>query len=171
MPVDTDVSNNMTALIAISLLAAAIAPFIVALFARPDTPSSTKRLIAAGVAIVLGILTAIVTGQFTWASDELVDGLTATLISIGIVMTLAQGFYRQFKDAVVQIEVAAHPNPKPVELLEESEPDVIPESVWDENLPPDQFADDDLDEETDPVEQDKQDTDPPQGSSAQQLHP
>lgn len=153
MPVETDPSN-MTALIAISLLASAIAPFIVALFARPDTPAATKRLIAAGVAIVLGVLTALVTGQFTWASDNLVEGLTTTLISIGIVMTLAQGFHRQFKDAVGQIETAAHPAPaRDSSVLVEDEPDVIPESVWDENL--DRLEDVDPVEgevETDPVE-------------------
>lgn len=132
--------NNMTALVALTLIASAVAPFIVALFTRPDMSASTKRLIAAGVAIVLGLLTAIVTGQVSWATEAVVNGLTNTLITIGIVMTLAQGFYNQFKDAVKQVEEAAHPVPEPEPDTDEPEEE-FPEPV-----------DEVLVEETDPTE-------------------
>lgn len=109
--------ENMSALAALALLASIVTPFITALFTKPDMQASTKRLIAAGVAIVLGIVTAIVTGQFSWASEDLVQSVTTALVTAGVVMALAQGFYSQFKDAVKGIEDAAHPGIEP-------EPDV-----------------------------------------------
>lgn len=145
---------DLTPVSILTLLASVLTPFITALFTKPDTPSSTKRLIAAVVSVVLGTLVAIVTGQVTWANNA-IYGLASVPIIIGIVMALAQGFYLQLKDFVGQIESAAHPGPTAPEALEEAEPDVIPESVWDENLPPDEYADDlEEDEDTDPVEQD-----------------
>ena len=94
---------------AIAVIVAAIAPFITALFTRPDLSDGVKRLIAAGVAVVLGAIVAIVTGQIEGVPPSAIDWITRILIGVGIVISLAQGFYSQFKDPVRKLEAATSP--------------------------------------------------------------
>ena len=94
---------------AIAVIVAAIAPFITALFTRPGLADNTKRLIAAGVAVVLGAVVAVATGQIEGAPPELTGWLVRVLVAIAIVVSLAQGFYNQFKGTVRKLESATSP--------------------------------------------------------------
>ena len=94
---------------AIAVIVAAIAPFITALFTRPGLADNTKRLIAAGVAVVLGAVVAVATGQIEGAPPELTGWLVRVLVAIAIVVSLAQGFYNQFKGPVRKLESATSP--------------------------------------------------------------
>ena len=90
----------MTLLAAIALIASALAPFITAVFTHPELSPARKRLIAGCVAFVLGVVVAIATGQISGVPQGFVDWLGWALISIGVVISVSQGFYHAWKDAV-----------------------------------------------------------------------
>lgn len=99
----------MTLAAAIAVIAAAIAPFITALFARKDLTPTQKRIVAGVVAIVLGTLVAIATGQITGVPQSWIDWLSWVLVSIGLVISLAQGFYRAWKGTLEKVEGSKPP--------------------------------------------------------------
>lgn len=93
----------MTLVAAIALIASALAPFITAVLVHPDLSPFKKRLIAGGVAVVLGILAAVATGQISGVPQTVIDWLTWALVSVGIVISLSSGFYKAWKDVVDQL--------------------------------------------------------------------
>lgn len=90
----------MTLAAAIALIAAALAPFITAIFVHPDLSPTKKRLIAGAIAVVLGIIVAIATGQIVGVPQTWIDNISWGLISIGIVVSISQGFYKAWKGTV-----------------------------------------------------------------------
>lgn len=94
---------------AIAIIVAAIAPFITALFTRPNMSASTKRLIAGGVAVALGAVVAIATGKVSGVPAEWIASLTWLLVTAAIVVSLAQGFYRAFQGTVKTVEITTSP--------------------------------------------------------------
>ena len=98
---------------AVAIIAAAIAPFIVAIFTRPDMSPTTKRLIAGGISVVLGIVVAIATGRISGVPADWISSLTWVLVSVAIIISLAQGFYGAWKPAVKAVEAKTSPSGKP----------------------------------------------------------
>ncbi len=94
----------MTLAAAIALIAAALAPFITAVLTHPDLSPTKKRLIAGAVAVVLGCLVAVATGQITGVPQNIIDWLTWALVSIGSVIFISQGFYKAWKGAVDKLQ-------------------------------------------------------------------
>lgn len=93
----------MTLLAAIALITSALAPFITAIFTHPELSPGRKRFIAGCVAVVLGVVVAIATGQISGVPQGFVDWLAWALVSIGVVISVSQGFYRAWKDAVDKV--------------------------------------------------------------------
>lgn len=91
---------------AIAVIVAAIAPFITALLTYPGMASWLKRLTAGVVALVLGTVVAIATGQIAGAPPGLVDLLASWIVTVAIIVSLAQGYYAVFKDAAKKLEAA-----------------------------------------------------------------
>ncbi len=90
----------MTLLAAIALIAAAIAPFITAVFTHPELSAPRKRAVAGAVSVILGSVVAIATGQISGVPQSVIDWLTWLLVSIGVVISISQGFYRAWKGTV-----------------------------------------------------------------------
>lgn len=91
---------------AVAIIVAAIAPFITAIFTHPKMTDGLKRLTAGAVAVVLGIVVALATGKITGVPADWISGLTWVLVSIAIIVSLAQGFYAAWKPAVEKVEQA-----------------------------------------------------------------
>lgn len=91
---------------AVAIIAAAIAPFIVAIFTHPTMQPWIKRLISGGIAAVLGIIVAMATGQISGVPADWIAGLTWVLVSTAIIISLGQGFYGAWKPAVEKVEKA-----------------------------------------------------------------
>ena len=89
---------------AIALLTAALTPFIVAVFTRPDLTPARKRLIAGAVAVALAVIVAVATRAIEGVPLEWSAWTGRFLIALGVIVSMAQGFYRAFKDAVDAVE-------------------------------------------------------------------
>ena len=97
---------------AVAVIVAACAPFVVALLSRPDMKPGTKRAISIGVAVVLGVIVAIATRQIDGVPEAWSATLAQALIAAAIIVSLAQGYYRAFLDAVKAVEAASSPEPR-----------------------------------------------------------
>ena len=89
---------------AVAIIVAAIAPFIVAIFTYPGMADWLKRLIAGAVSVALGIIVAIATGKITGVPADWISGLIWVLVTVAIIISLAQGFYAAWKPAVKALE-------------------------------------------------------------------
>ena len=89
---------------AIALLVAALTPFIVAVFTRPDLSPARKRLIAGAVAVALAVIVTVATRAVEGVPLELSEWMARLLIALGVIVSMAQGFYGAFKDAVDAVE-------------------------------------------------------------------
>jgi len=89
---------------AVAIIVAAIAPFIVAIFTYPGMADWLKRLIAGAVSVALGIIVAIATGKITGVPADWISGLIWVLVTVAIIISLAQGFYAAWKPAVKIVE-------------------------------------------------------------------
>lgn len=98
--------TNMTGVAALALISGVVVPFVTAFFTHPVMSPTKKRLISGGVAIVLGLLSAIITGQLGWIPPNIAAWVTSFVVSLGIVIVAAQGFYKQFKGTVESLEFA-----------------------------------------------------------------
>lgn len=89
---------------AIAVIVAVLSPFITALFTKPHMSDNRKRLIAGSVSVVLGLLVALGSGQIIGVPQDVQDWVVRVIVVVGIVVSLAQGFYGQFKSAVKSVE-------------------------------------------------------------------
>lgn len=89
---------------AIAVLAAALVPWGTALLTHPTMAGWLKRALAAVVAVALGTVVALATGQIEGAPDAVVASLGRWLVTVAIVVSLAQGYYAAFKDGVQKLE-------------------------------------------------------------------
>ena len=87
-----------------TIVAGIITPFIVAVMTHPRMTPHQKRAISFGVALTIGVVTAIATGLVSEVPEGIQHGLGRVIIITGIVVALAQVYYRQFKDAVKTVE-------------------------------------------------------------------
>lgn len=89
---------------AIAVIVAVLSPFITALFTKPNMSDNRKRLIAGSVSVVLGLLVALGSGQIVGVPQEVQDWVIRVIVVVGIVVSLAQGFYKQLRPAVKSFE-------------------------------------------------------------------
>ena len=89
-----------------TIVAGIVTPFIVAVMTHPTVKPSQKRAISLGVAMVVGVVTAIATGFISEVPENIQHGLGRVIIIVGIVVALAQVYYAQFKGAVRSVEAA-----------------------------------------------------------------
>ena len=123
---------NMTGVTALAMIAGVVVPFVTALFTNPVMTPAKKRLISGGVAVVFGLLSAIITGQLGWIPPNIVAWVTTFVVSVGVVIAAAQGFYKQFKGAVESLEFATTKTSY-VPEIEPSVPDPV-EEVGDDEI-------------------------------------
>lgn len=130
---------NITGVTALAMISGVLTPFISAVFTNPVMPPARKRLIVGGVAVVLGLISAIITGQLGWIPSNIVAWTNAFIITIGIVIAAAQGFYKQFKGTVETIEAAGAktyvPEAEPDASVPEDEPEDDEIVVEEDSLP------------------------------------
>ena len=81
-----------------------LTPFIVAIMTHPTMKSEHKRATALAVSVVVGLIVAIATGAITEIPVTIQDLIARSVAVVGIVVALAQVYYRQFKDAVKIVE-------------------------------------------------------------------
>lgn len=81
-----------------------ITPFIVAVLTHPTMNPAMKRVISLCAAIVVGFIVAVSTGAITEIPVTIQDAIARSVVVVGIVVALAQVYYRQFKDAVKNVE-------------------------------------------------------------------
>lgn len=86
-----------------------ITPFIVAIVTNPTMKPLYKRGISLGVAVWVGLIVAIATGAIAEIPATVQDAVSRSVVVVGIVVALAQVYYRQFKDAVKIVEGGARP--------------------------------------------------------------
>ena len=81
-----------------------ITPFLVAIMTHPTMKSEHKRATALAVSVVVGLIVAIATGAITEIPTTIQNLIARSVVVVGIVVALAQVYYRQFKDAVKIVE-------------------------------------------------------------------
>ena len=81
-----------------------ITPFIVAILTHPTMKPAHKRGIALGVSVMVGLIVAVATGAITEIPVTIQSAIARSVVVVGIVVALAQVYYRQFKDAVKTVE-------------------------------------------------------------------
>ena len=81
-----------------------ITPFIVAVLTHPTMSPTQKRVISLCAAIMVGGIVAIATGAITEIPVTIQEAIARSVVVVGIVVALAQVYYRQFKDAVKNVE-------------------------------------------------------------------
>lgn len=120
---------------ALSVVAAAVLTILTtALAARPTWSATRKRAVSTGAAIVLGVVAAIATGAIQGVPASWTSWLSSAVISVAVVIGLAQGFHRQWAGALAKLEQATsptiiegevQPDPEPQHAAEP--PSVIPD--------------------------------------------
>ena len=81
-----------------------ITPFIVAVLTHPTMTPAIKRIISLMVALAVGVIVAVSTGAITEIPVTIQEAFARSVVVVGIVVALAQVYYRQFKDAVKTVE-------------------------------------------------------------------
>lgn len=95
---------------AVAILTAVVAPFLIAVITRPDWTSVRKRYVALAVCVVLGVIVAVATGQIAGVPGTVQAWVQQFIIDVGIVVSLAQGFYMALKDPVAKVEAKTSPS-------------------------------------------------------------
>ena len=83
-----------------------ITPFIVAIMTHATMKPEHKRAIALGVSVMVGLIVAAATGAITEIPVTIQSAIARSVVVAGIVVALAQGYYRQFEGAVRSLETA-----------------------------------------------------------------
>lgn len=99
---------------ALGLIAAVVAPFVVALIVRPTWSADAKRNTAIGASVGLGVLAAVATGVIHGIPESVTTTVARGAIDVGIVVSLGQGFYKALKTPVDAL--AAKTSPTPTEI-------------------------------------------------------
>jgi drug/metabolite transporter (DMT)-like permease len=125
---------------ALAVILAALVPFVAAVFTRPDMSATQKRIIAGSIAAGLGVIVAVTTGKVTGVPSQWIDSLTWLLVTVAVVISLAQGYYSAFKGMVKSLEVKTTPAIVPSEVVD---------TAADEETDEIEAVDEAADEETD----------------------
>jgi hypothetical protein len=107
----------MTATDALAVIAAALVSILAtAVVARPTMSAAAKRGIALVLAVVLGAVAAIISGQITGIPESAVALVQKIIISAAAVVAAAQGFHRQLAGALGSLSAATSPTHSVVEV-------------------------------------------------------
>lgn len=99
---------------AVAILVAVVAPFVIAVIVRPTWTPDQKRNAAIVVAVVLGVIVAVATGRIEQIPATVASWTAQGIIVVGVVVSLAQGFYQALKGTLTKVEVATSPAPIPM---------------------------------------------------------
>ena len=86
------------------IIGGVITPFIVAIMTHPTMKPAHKRGIALVVSVMVGLIIAVATGAISEIPVTIQSAIARSVVVVGIVVALAQVYYRQFKDAVKTVE-------------------------------------------------------------------
>ena len=86
------------------IIGGVITPFIVAVMTHPTMKPAHKRGIALVVSVMVGLIIAVATGAISEIPVTIQSAIARSVVVVGIVVALAQVYYRQFKDAVKTVE-------------------------------------------------------------------
>jgi hypothetical protein len=131
----------MNATDALAVIAAALVSILAtAVVVKPGWSAAAKRGVALILALVLGTVAAIISGQITGIPEPAVALVQKIVISAAAVVAAAQGFHRQLAGALGSLSAATSPTVAPA-----------PDAATDPGLPEDDpLADPGLPEETEP---------------------
>ena len=89
---------------AIAVIAALLTNLLTAVSAQPSWTAARKRIVSGAIAVVLGVIVAVATGQIDGVPDDIVARSSRILITVAIIITISQGLYRQFKGSLTALE-------------------------------------------------------------------
>jgi hypothetical protein len=96
-----------------------------AVVVKPGWSAATKRGVALILALVLGAVAAIISGQITGIPESAVALVQKIVISAAAVVAAAQGFHRQLAGALGTLSAATSPTATVVEVAPSDADDVI----------------------------------------------
>lgn len=107
----------MNATDALAVIAAALVSILAtAVVVKPGWSAATKRGVALILALVLGAVAAIISGQITGIPESAVALVQKIVISAAAVVAAAQGFHRQLAGALGTLSAATSPTATVVEV-------------------------------------------------------
>lgn len=99
---------------ALAVCAAAVVTVVAtAILSKPDMKASTKRGIALVVAVLLGAVAAVISGQITGIPESTTAMVQKIVVSAAAVVAAAQGFHRQLAGALGSLSAATSPTVAP----------------------------------------------------------
>ena len=102
---------------AVALVGAVLVPVLVALIVRPTWSPDRKRNWTIAVCAFVATVAGVATGQIeTTASIQ--GWVGRVLVSLGVVISLSQGFYRTFKTPLDALERKTSPAPPAQDLTD-----------------------------------------------------
>lgn len=104
------------------IVAALISTAGTAVIVRPGWSAKSKRLTALVVALVLGVLAALISGQISGVPGSVTAVVQQVVISAAAVVAAAQGFHRQMSGALGVLESATSPAVIEGEVQPDAEP-------------------------------------------------
>ena len=99
----------MELMAAVAVLASIVAPALVAVIVRPDWSAGRKRNAALAVSVALGVVVAVASGRIVGVPESIVSWVGQVVIAVGIVVSLAQGYYAALKGPLDALSVATSP--------------------------------------------------------------
>lgn len=116
----------MTATDALAVIAAALVSILAtAVVVKPGWSAATKRGVALILALILGAVAALISGQITGIPESAVALVQKIIISAAAVVAAAQGFHRQLAGALGSLSAATSPTATVVEAAPADDDDVI----------------------------------------------
>ena len=105
----------MSATDALPIIAGFLTVWIAAVLNRPNANPTTKRVVVVAVAVVLAVLSLIVSGQIVELPSGAVQWTDKIVGYVGLAIVASQGFYRVLEPGAKAVEGAvgpsAHPDP------------------------------------------------------------
>lgn len=103
----------MTALDALTvILGAVVTIYGTAIATNPAMPASRKRLIAAILAVALGVMSALITGAIEGVPADVTAWVTRATLAVAGVIIASQGFYGAFKGHLQDVAASTSSTPK-----------------------------------------------------------
>lgn len=94
----------MTGIDALPIIAGFLTIWLAAWVNKPDTRPSVKRAVSIGIAVVLGGLSLIISGQIAEFPSDAVAWVDKIVGYVGLAIVASQGFYQALWDKVKRVE-------------------------------------------------------------------
>lgn len=108
------------------ITAALVSVLATAVVARPTWSANAKRATAAGIAVTLGLLSAVIDGQISGVPESVTAWVRVAVVNVAAVIAAAQGLHRQFSGALGSLSAVTSPAAAPA-----------PDGMTDPGLPED----------------------------------